>query len=277
MDYIPSNYEQQMHRFFQKRKIALNTIEKLGIKMPYISEKLTFEQLFLEYTIKDISRNETDYLKEGIKSLIECLKEIQKIQNITKEYTYNEVYIKNKEYADKFLNTKDHDNITKWLEKKSEFLFNSLTGNKIITEEVLIREIAEFKTRLGRVNVIVDIQNDTLKFNDKKKMEQLIIYSKEIIENPYPHIFVDADAFILFRELHSIYKDIENPLANYSFIYRQMAEKDKLIKDSFKPEKFRNWLNSEPFELDINTKLKIYDKCFTKEKQIFYQYVKSKQ
>lgn len=278
MEYIPSNYEQQMHRFFHNRKIALKTIEKLGLKMPYISDKLTFEQLFLEYAIKDFSHTEIDYLKEGIVCLIECLKETQKQSTITKELADKEIYIKHKDYID--LAKKDKKNeeyITKWINEKSSFLINSYTSNKKTTEEVLIREIAEFKTRLGRVNVVVDIKNETLQFNDKNKMEQLIIYSKEIIENPYPHIFKDADAFILFRELHSIYKDIENQLANYSFIYRQMAEKDNLIKETFKPEKFREWLNSEPFELDINTKFKTYSKCFTKEKNSFYQYVKSKQ
>lgn len=278
MEYYPSNYEQQMLRFFTNRKIALNKINELGLEMPYISDKLTFEHLYLEYAIKDFSNNETEYLKEGISCLVRCLKEVQKQPLISKEFADNEVYNKNKNHID--LANKDKKNkeyITKWIEERSNSLIQSDKNRKKTTEEVLIREIAEFKTRLGRVNVIVDIKNETLQFNDKKKMEQLIIYSKEIIENPYPHIFKDADAFVLFRELHSIYKDSDKPLADYSFIYRQMAEKDNLIKETFKPEKFRDWLNSEPFELEINTKFKTYSKCFTKEKDSFYNYVKSKQ
>lgn len=277
MDYTPSNYEQQMIMFFSRRKIALRRIEDLGLQMPYISAKLTFEQLFLEHVVKYFANTETEYLKDGIKTIIECLKEVKKQPVLTQEHAYDIFYVKNKDHIDRFLNTSDHDSITAWINKNTKVLIERDESSKKITEDVLIREIAEFKIRLGRVNVIVEIEEDTLQFKDKKKMEKLIIYSKEIIENPYPDIFVDADAFVLFRELHSIYKDTDKVLADYSFIYRQMAEKDFLIKESYKPEKFRNWLNSEPLSLDVNSKFKIYKDCFTKEKYNIYKYVKSKQ
>lgn len=277
MEYYPSGFDMEMQKFFSKRKTALERIRKIGLSMPYISDKLTYDQLVLEHAVLDLSHAETDYLKDGIISLVECLKKVSETPEMTEEEAYEVAYNKHKEYADRFLNTKNHNDIVEWLKEKADFELKNDPKSKKTTEEVLIREIAEFKTRLGRVNVTVDIKGDALKFNDKKKMEQLVIYTREIIENPREDIFVNADAFILFRELHSIYKDTDNPLADYSFIYRQMAEKDKLIKETFKPEKFRDWINSEPYNADVNTKFKTYDKCFTKEKYNFYQYVKSKQ
>lgn len=107
-------------------------------------------------------------------------------------------------------------------------------------------------------------------------MTELYIYEKEIIENPFTNIFENVEGFLLFQSLHSIYKDIEKPLANYSFIYRQLS-KDKFIKDSFKPEKFRDWINAEPYNTNVDSKFKTYNNCYTKEKFNFYQFVKSKQ
>lgn len=274
MDFIPSHYEIQMQKFFLNRKIAINRLKELGFEMPYLSEKLTYDQLLLEYIAKDFSNNEISYLKAGIETFFNCLKKVNEQVAMSSDLAYNIVYNKHKDYADRFLNTKDHDNITKWLYSKVEFEINSDLERKKITEEVLTREISEFKIRLGRVNVNVDIKGGNLNFDENKKSEKLIISSKEIIENPFPDIFIDVNAYTLFCRLHDIFKNTESPLADYSFIYRQMSEKDKLIKDTFRPEKFRDWVNSEPFCVNVDSKLKTYEKCFTKLKYNFYEFVK---
>lgn len=271
MDYIPSDHEQQMMRFFSRRKIALKRIEDLGLSMPYISAKFTFEQLFLEYVVKDFNNNETEYLKEGIKTLIECLKEVQKQKILTKESAYNEVYEKNKDYVNRFLNTADDNNIKEWINKQSTLLIESNVSTKKTTEEVLIREIAEFKIRLGRVNVIVDIKNDTLQFNDKNKMEQLVIYSKEITKNPYPEIFLDGDAFALFEHLYSVFyaKDSKEIYADFSMIYRRMHN-DGFILDEVRPTDYIKWIQKY-YDISLGTSLKKTDNAL---KIRFYEKLK---
>lgn len=87
-----------------------------------------------------------------------------------------------------------------------------------------------------------------------------------IEENPHPDKFIDLKAFRLFEKLHEIYKTTDNPLADYSFIYRQMAEKDHLIIDRFRPEKFRAWVAKEPYNIVIPAKLKTYNNCAPKKK-----------
>tara|TARA_R110000868_G_scaffold225161_2_gene477429 strand:+ start:289 stop:1122 length:834 start_codon:yes stop_codon:yes gene_type:complete len=277
MEYYPSDFDMQMQRFFNMRRRALRRINELGLSMPYISEKLTYEQLLSNYMVLDKSNSETEYLKNGIKALFECLKDVQKVNVISREEAENQVYINEKGRLEDYISEKGKDeHITTWINGKVEDIIKTDASSKKITEEVLIREISEFKTRLARVNVLVIVEQDTLNFKKSDKMIELHIYEKEVLENPYPHIFVNTDAFVLFNDLHSIYKDIENPLANYSFIYRQMS-KDNLIKDTFKPEKFRDWINSEPYNLEVDTKLKTYDNCYTKEKYNTYQFAKSKQ
>lgn len=46
--------------------------------------------------------------------------------------------------------------------------------------------------------------------------------------NPYPTIFKDNRAFLIFERLHDSYKKDENECANYSFVYFAM-KKDELI------------------------------------------------
>lgn len=277
MEYFPSKFEQEQDRLFSRKKMALLRITKLGLELPFISGTFPYEQLLANYIMSDISNSETEYLKQGVEKLLQCLKVVQNDPVITREDIEKDVYALRGGNLDKLIAEQgENSDVAKWVNSRIDQLIANDISSKRVTEEVLIREISEFKIRLGRVNIILKIDNDILDFKDANKITEFYIFEKEIIENPYPQIFQSLEGFLLFDSLHKIYKDTDNPLANYSFIYRQLA-KDNLIIESCKPEKFREWINSEPYNANVYTKFKTLDKCCTKEKYNFYQFVKSKQ
>jgi hypothetical protein len=276
MEYIPSAPEQEQQRLFAKKRSALKRIGKLGITLPYISATFSYEQLLSNYIILDISNSETEYLKQGIEALVKCLRIVQNEPIIQRKDIEDEVYKMRGGNLDKLIAEQgENSDVYIWVNERIEIMISNDVSSKKITEEVLLREISEFKIRLGRVNVVMKMENDVFEFTNSNKMMEFHIYEKEIIDNPHPNIFENVEGYLLFQSLYSIYKDIEKPLANYSFIYRQLS-KDKYIKESFKPEKFREWINSEPYNANVDTKFKTYDNCYTKEKFNFYQFVKSK-
>lgn len=90
--------------------------------------------------------------------------------------------------------------------------------------------------------------------------------TKKKIKNPYPEIFPDVFSFMLFERLHKDYKDSNNLLADYSFIYRKLWELDHIVEYQ-KPEMFREWLSREPYEIILPSKFKTLDNCKTKSKE----------
>jgi len=85
------------------------------------------------------------------------------------------------------------------------------------------------------------------------------------IENPYPDVFLNEKAYELFENLHELNKNKTNRLVEYSFIYRKMY-KEKLIKETAKPEIFRRLIRKKPFEIDLDYKLKTLDNCSPKNR-----------
>ncbi|WP_294963611.1 hypothetical protein [uncultured Flavobacterium sp.] len=78
------------------------------------------------------------------------------------------------------------------------------------------------------------------------------------INNLYPHIFIDNNAFNLFKLMHEHCKGSKAKLADFSFIYRMMY-KDKLIVST--PKMFIEWLSKE-YDISL-CKIKTLDKCST--------------
>lgn len=87
--------------------------------------------------------------------------------------------------------------------------------------------------------------------------------------NPHPRIFENAHAFRLFERLKT---KINNPLADYSFIYRKMIN-DNLIFESVGDSEFRSWLSSN-YEVEID-KMKQLHNCTTNTKEQVYTMTKN--
>ena len=101
--------------------------------------------------------------------------------------------------------------------------------------------------------------------NMNNKKVDSIISDKPIESNPHPNIFVDKFSFDLFEILFDLYKNNENKNANFSFVYHQML-KDKKIQEYCKAEMFRDWLNKQPYMMNIEELFKSSSKALTEKK-----------
>ncbi len=82
--------------------------------------------------------------------------------------------------------------------------------------------------------------------------------------NPHPQVFSNLKAFQLFEKLHIQFKDSNNKMADFSFIYRKMYN-DSYISSHFKPQMFIEWINKEPFKINLD-KIKTLNDCSTTQK-----------
>lgn len=271
----PSPFEKalMMHAF--KRRRVYNFLKEHEMSLPYLGIDFTYEQLLGIYITADFSRNETTYLKDGIVEILECLNKVKDIPELTQAEAREKVV---EEYKVKL----SIPTLQEYAREKEEFILSriNLTIHDFIMAkekaiEVLTQELADFKIRLGRVNIDVDIIDGKIQF---KRFGEILTdmntTTEYLIENPHPDIFVSLKAFVLFRHLHSIFKNSNKKLADYSFVYRQLV-KDGLIKDSFKPEKFREWIAAEPYDIGTDAPLKTYDNCKTQQKIDIYTTLKN--
>jgi len=120
-------------------------------------------------------------------------------------------------------------------------------------------EIVKYKTFIS--NEI----DSTISDEPNNKKVDSIISDKPIESNPHPNIFVDKFSFDLFEILFDLYKNNENKNANFSFVYHQML-KDKKIQEYCKAEMFRDWLNKQPYMMNIEELFKSSSKALTEKK-----------
>jgi hypothetical protein len=273
MENYPTPYDIELSRFRQARSIALRRITRLGLSCSYICGEYDYEKLFLLEVQLDFNISEKEYLKDCILGIFECLKAVKNEKDLTQEEAekrVREIWKDKLEENRKLKGFKEHEE--KWISEKVRQEIEDDIPSKKTTIFTLEKELAYFKIRLGRMNIFPTITGDKIEFSQAE--EKPDIEATEI-ENPYPKIFVDAEAYLLFINLHAIfnYKDSNTHLADYSFIYRQM-HKDKLILDKFKPQQYINWLD-ETFGITIGNlkpllptpllKMNIYD--FAKSKR----------
>ena len=109
--------------------------------------------------------------------------------------------------------------------------------------------------------------------NTEIKIEPIKQIDIPKIENPYPQIFTDYNAYKLFDKLHNEFKDNSKYLADYSFIYRMMY-KDGFIFSNYRPEMFKDWLSKEPYSIYLDLKLKTLNNCTTPNKVSIYNTLK---
>lgn len=103
----------------------------------------------------------------------------------------------------------------------------------------------------------------------KEKTEEL---PEETIENPYPRIFLNNDAFLFFEELkNKLCTNEKSLLADFSFVFRMMQKDDKIFED-VSEKSFRSFLTNK-YDI-IFDKLKTYEYCFTDKKNQLYNSLK---
>lgn len=153
----------------------------------------------------------------------------------------------------------------------------SLNENDFIKSEI-------YQMTFYKENPILDLIDTQIFLKIEKEFEKKISFidSKnkgisKVEEDISYFIFTSKLAKELFdRYFESYIKDNKNKLADVSFVYRKMYSK-QLISNFIRPEMFKNFINKPPYSTEINSSLKVYDNCKTKEKEtnfsIIYQLV----
>lgn len=111
--------------------------------------------------------------------------------------------------------------------------------------------------------------NGNLKAESKPKVapeEMQVTFQNE---EDYPrHIFKNKKAFILFEELN---EGLDSSI-QISFLYRIMAEKDKLIVVKDTP--FRDWYNTNNYKIKLTNTTKTLEQAKNKDRELWYNKVK---
>lgn len=274
MEFYPSKNERNLTRLFTDRRIAITRLNKLGISCPYISDEFTYEQLYLQKVEQDFNLNEVTFLKEGIVCIFDYIITIENENGFSEKELENQIRIKEKDRIESFRKMDGFSEVheKEWVAKNVKRKLEQDASSKSTTLSTLKRELAQFKINLGRFNIDVSINDGEIHFLKPGEVQYKNLEAKTITENPNPEIFVDLDAYIIFRKLHFIFKDSKYKLADYSFIYRKMYL-DQLIHDNCKPEIFRKWINTELHLAEVEPLLKTYDNCKTDIKLNIYNLI----
>jgi hypothetical protein len=274
MEFYPSKNERNLTRLFLNRRIAITRLNKLGISCVYISDEFTYEQLYLQKVEQDFNLNEVTFLKEGIVCIFDHIIKVENEKDLTEKEVENQIRIKEKDRIESFrkLDGFSETDEKEWVAKNVKRKLEEDAVSKTTTLSTLKRELAQFKINLGRFNVNISIDGGQIRFIKPGEELNKKFQADTVTENPNPDIFVDLDAYIIFRKLHFIFKDSKHKLADYSFIYRKMSL-DQLIHGSCKPEIFRKWINAEPYLAEAEPTLKTYDNCKTDIKENIYNLI----
>jgi hypothetical protein len=94
------------------------------------------------------------------------------------------------------------------------------------------------------------------------------------IDNPFPNIFRNYDAYLFFERLkENICTDQTTQLADYSYVYRKMLE-DKFINDEVSPSSFVSFLDKN-YNIVLDP-LKSWGKLTGKHRVMLYEILKTK-
>lgn len=148
-----------------------------------------------------------------------------------------------------------------------------LTENDFVKHELYGLDALGFSQMTFDENKRVEYYRVFLQNKMKKNDNEGEVPNPENKSNPYPEVFKNLEAYLLFDRLYQSRKDSTTLLADFSFIYRRM-EKDGLLQDHQKPEIFRHWLSKEPYRIVLDNKFKTLENCTTVHKKEAYENAK---
>lgn len=191
------------------------------VVVKYFSYKKSYDELLTYYILSDITNNEIGFLKNGIIEMNDTLNVIKKVS--IKNPNERQINLKNDALS------------------------------------ILNYELIQFKIKLSAFGIELVFRDQHIEFIEGTSRQNPKYNTSAIEINPYPHIFKDSKSYRIFEYLHNQYKNSNTPLADYSFIYGVMY-KNRHILEHFKPEMFRRWIENEPFNIDLKSFLKTYDR-----------------
>lgn len=276
-----------LFKYINKALINILYDDVLGF---YTKRYITDKYVHSDFIEVSLLTNDFIYIKKllrkarnkyGVSKLFFALlmlsKEVDKIENKLDEYGVREEYYSNND----IVNPKLTEFVNRYCNLIKRHEENELKNNLMqLSLEHFNDTFLDKKTQIEQLDLMIKDTEDRIKF-DIKGVQVLKgfddnIFSSEIFRlelndkkqflfdvyqslngnnlkgNKFPQVFNSELAFKLFKRLHNDYKDEKNRLVNYSFIYRKMYE-DELINPNLRPEQFKTWLSSKPFEFEISS------------------------
>lgn len=172
-------------------------------------------------------------------------------------------------YRLKLAKSKDEET-TKVYKQACQIIITKTNALDEIQNE-LIPIISNFDYKLDSDFNISMSQNSETPFDDEESEVDILTVR---IDNPFPNIFVNYDAFLFFEKLKEIIcSDESTQLADYSYVYRKMLG-DNFINDEVSPGSFIAFLDKN-YNIFLDP-LKSWGKLTGKHREKLYDLLKTK-
>lgn len=215
-----------------------------------------------------IDKLNTYLINEGGVNLIEDLLNsiALLLENLLREYHLNRVKLAHLSDSD-FRFIEGYKKIIHLITLKMNLLEGIETELKLIIDNYNFKTNSDFK--LDRTS------NDSIsEYNLQTTLNSMDDNLTERIDNPFPNIFRNYDAYQFFERLKkNICTDQTTQLADYSYVYRKMLE-DKFINDEVSPSSFVSFLDKN-YNIVLDP-LKSWGKLTGKHRVMLYEILKTK-
>ena len=188
------------------------------------------------------------------------------LENLLREYHLNRVKLAHLSDSD-FRFIEGYKKIIHLITLKMNLLEGIETELKLIVENFNFKTNSDFKLDMT--------SNDSVsEYNLQTALNSLDDNLTDRIDNPFPNIFKNHDAYLFFERLkENICIDQTTQLADYSYVYRKMLE-DKFINDEVSPSSFVSFLDKN-YNIVLDP-LKSWGKLTGKHRIMLYEILKTK-
>ena len=258
-----TSYKQKLAISDIIRKMSNDKYLDIVIRFLRINKILKFENKIIEELKKISINSNTALYKAQIYGLL--------LEYETQIYHYH-IFIK------------DRTPILKFVFDESNIYHNM---SSIISELIRLHNISlsayldkqSPQTQKNTYSQLINIFNDFDYRKEEKHFKEDLEYFKikkeninfEITpyknKNPYPLIFIDVDAYLLFKSFAENI-NIKEKLAEYSFLYWAMIN-DGFISSMVKNKDFIMWIKDSEFKVTLDRVKKIYDFKASKRGRVY--------
>lgn len=132
--------------------------------------------------------------------------------------------------------------------------------------ELLEKHLARLNSTANEKYIYQNVEHKA-----KTSQEKIELYGQP---KEHANVFKNELGRLIFNKLLNEWKeDVRRQLANFSFLFRNMKERENLIVNTLRDSDFRLWLN-ETYEIEI-PQTKTWERCQTKEKLRLFNSIKS--
>jgi len=156
--------------------IGVDFITSEGINIFCLKRGKDYDAILLKYLSVNFARNETTFLKNGIKEIYTALHKIEfiKIKSINEIKSELQEKYKDKTHLITFDNTElTPEKFTLWLNAYTKTQFENLEYKYNCAKEVLNYELINYRNKLSRLGIEIIVKNDNVNFIELNKNKPL--------------------------------------------------------------------------------------------------------